>query len=387
MVPSAFVQLQTLPLTANGKIDRKALPEPERTLEQNERLILPRDMIELQLAQIWTSVLNINPIGITSNFFELGGHSLLAVSLMSKIKKQFQIDLPLATLFTSPTIEQLARLLRLTENPLPWSVLVPIKSNGNKTPLFCIHPGGGNVFAYQDLAHQLSLEQPFYGIQSFGLNPQNKPHNNIEQMANHYIQEIKTIQPNGPYFLSGWCTGGLVAFEMAQQLREQDEPIALLALLDSYPLLSASQETEEEDAALLVSLFGGDLDISLEQLSQLRPEEHLIYIVERAKQKNIVSKDFNLAQLSSFLSTIKLNGKAAENYKPKYYSGSMVLFKATENEPNVEDIWNELVGHIEVCLVPGDHINMVKPPHVQILAEKIQNYLNQTLLNELVVEI
>ena len=389
MMPSVFVTLDTLPLTPNGKIDRLALPTPDGVSRENE-YIAPRTVVELQLTQIWSSVINITQVGVRDNFFTLGGHSLLAVRLMSQIQQHFQINLPLATLFQSPTIEQLAHLISSSTNSLPWSVLVPIKPNGNQPPLFCIHPAGGNVLCYQDLAYYLSSEQPFYGLQSVGLNLQNQPHISIEQMATHYIKELQTVQPNGPYFLSGWCLGGLVAFEMAQQLCHQGEEIALLALLDSYPPCVTSQEPED-DAALLVGLLGEELDLVgllregldlLEQLRQFELDEQLIYMVEKAKQKNLVPEDFDLAQAHHFLKIYKLNAQAAQNYKPQYYPGSIVLYKSSETDADLESTWNEIVEHTEIYVVPGNHISMIREPHIKVLAEKLQKFLEQAQINQ-----
>jgi amino acid adenylation domain-containing protein len=382
MLPAAFVTLDTLPLTPNGKVDRKALPALEVEISREHEYVAPRTAIELQLAQIWSSVINITPVGVRDNFFELGGHSLLAVRLMSQIQQHFQINLPLATLFQNPSIEQLAHILHSSGDSLPWSALVPIKSNGNQSPLFCIHPAGGNVLCYQDLASYLSPEQSFYGLQAFGLNPQNQPHTSIEQMATHYIQELKAVQPHSPYFLSGWSLGGLVAFEMAQQLSHQGEQIALLALLDTYPFSITSQEPED-DTALLVELLGENLDICLEQLRKFEPQEQLIYVLEQAKQKNLVPEDFDLAYACHLLEIYKLNVQAGQIYQPQYYSGSVVLFKASETDADLTSMWNELMEYIEIYEVPGNHQNMVRPTHVKVLAEKLQKSLEQAQTNQL----
>ncbi|NJM73771.1 MAG: hypothetical protein HC862_28665 [Scytonema sp. RU_4_4] len=342
----------------------------------------PRNLCEFQLVRIWEDILDIHPVSIQDNFFELGGHSLIAVRLMSQIQQHFQINLPLATLFQNPTIEQLANFLGSSTDSLPWSTLVPIKSNGNQPPLFCIHPAGGNVLCYQHFTYYLSSEQPLYGLQSVGLNPQNQPHTSIEQMATYYIQELQTLQPHGPYFLSGWSLGGLVAFEMAQQLSHQGEQVALLSLLDSYPVSITSKEPED-DAALLVDLLREDLDLCLEEMRQFEPEEQLIYIVEQAKQKNLVPEGFDLAQAHHLLRIYKLNAQAAQNYKPQYYSGSIVLFRASETDADLESAWNELVEHTETHVVPGNHQNMVSPPHVQTLAQHLQKSLEQAQSNQL----
>ncbi|HYN80431.1 MAG TPA: AMP-binding protein, partial [Gemmatimonadaceae bacterium] len=177
MVPSAFVMLHELPLTPNGKVDRRALPVPDQERPELERAFLaPRDTLELQLTKMWEKVLGVEPIGVKDNFFDLGGHSLLAVRLFAQIEKSFGRNLPLATLFQAPTIEQLADILRQQGWTSRWSSLVPIQPGGSKPPFYCMHAGGGQVFFYRDLAHRLGPDQPFYGLQIRTLNGVQMPH-------------------------------------------------------------------------------------------------------------------------------------------------------------------------------------------------------------------
>ncbi|MCP5003307.1 MAG: amino acid adenylation domain-containing protein, partial [Planctomycetes bacterium] len=220
MVPADFTVLEKLPLTPNGKVDRKAFPEPD-TLLTGKYYQAPRETVELQLAQIWENVLDIRPVGISDNFFELGGHSLLAIRLMTQIEQQLKKQLPLTTLFQNTTIEQFATILRKQAEPLPWSSLVAIQPKGEKLPIFCVHPAGGNVFCYLELAQHLGEEQPFYGLQSFGFEAGQVAHTHVVEMARFYLDEVQTLHPHGPYQLAGWSFGGLVAFEMAIQLQTQ----------------------------------------------------------------------------------------------------------------------------------------------------------------------
>ncbi|MDF5719565.1 MAG: amino acid adenylation domain-containing protein [Rhizonema sp. PD37] len=368
------------------RISAEQIPQvrlPEKLVQKDlpKDFDAPRNLWEFQLVRIWEDILDIHPVGIRDNFFELGGHSLLAVRLMSQIQKHLQINLPLAILFQYPTIEKLARFIDSSTNSLPslpWSALVPIKTHGNQPPLFCVHPGGGNVLCYHHLAYYLSSERLLYGLQSVGLNPDNQPHTSIEQMATHYIQELQTVQPHGPYFLSGWSFGGLVAFEMAQQLSYQGEHIALLALLDTTPP-SLSYEGAVDYAFLLVELFKKDLDLCLEELRQFEPEEQIIYAVEQAKQKNIVIKGFDFEQAPLLLKILQINAQAMQNYKAQYYSGSVVLFKASETDEDFDFGWNELVERLETVVVPGNHISMVSPPHIQTLVHNIEKFLEQAV--------
>ena len=205
-------------MTPNGKINRQGLPEPEFDFASTETAVAG-DALQWQLSRIWQEVLGKKQIGIRDNFFDLGGHSLLAARLMHKIGQELGKTLPLAMLFESPTIEQLADALSQDGWSRYWSSLVPIQPSGSQPPFFCVHGVGGNVIGLRELGQCMGPDYPFYGLQSQGLDGTRPCHKTIEEMALHYIHEIRSVQPNGPYFLGGFSFGGLVAYEMAQQLR------------------------------------------------------------------------------------------------------------------------------------------------------------------------
>ncbi|HYT32700.1 MAG TPA: amino acid adenylation domain-containing protein, partial [Thermoanaerobaculia bacterium] len=233
MVPGSFVFLKAFPLTPNGKVDRRALPVPDQTRPELGRAYeAPRDELELRLSKIWEKALSVRPIGVHDNFFELGGNSLLAGRLFAQIQRMCRKDLSPIALFQAPTIEQLALLLRSAQSPTSWSSLVPIQSGGSRPPLFCMHAGAGTILFYHDLARRLGPDQPIYGLQAQGLYGKATPHATVEEMAAHYIQEIRTVQPDGPYRLAGFCFGATLAFEMAQQLRAAGFEVGLLASFD-----------------------------------------------------------------------------------------------------------------------------------------------------------
>ncbi|AOX02683.1 non-ribosomal peptide synthetase [Moorena producens PAL-8-15-08-1] len=386
MVPSAFVTLDSLPLTPNGKVDRKSLPAPDGFFTRENEYVAPRTTIELELTQIWSEVLNLTSVGVQDNFFELGGHSLNAVSLMSKIQQQFQINLPLATLFKSPTIEQLASLLGSsvnTQNP----ILVGIKTSGNQPPLFCIHPVGGNVLCYAELARHLAQDYPVYGLQSLGLDGQQQPLTSVEEMASDYIEAIQQIQPQGPYHLIGWSMGGVIAYEMAQQLQAKNTPVALLTLIDSYaPTLI--RKPSEIDQAMIVNqlaqdlggLYGQELDISHETLRQIEPDEQVLHLFEQGKQQGILPSDLEIEQMRSLWKVLKANITANYHYKPKAYPGSLLLINASQTSPAViEDPthgWGSLVnGDIQTHTITGDHYTIMKAPQVDGITAELNNYL------------
>ena len=239
MVPSTFMFLDELPLTPNGKVDRRTLPAPDRVGSTRRGIrVAPRDTLELQLVQIWEDILGLRPVGVTDNFFDLGGHSLLAVRLIARIHKQFGQKLPLPTLFQGATIEQLAGVLRRSPTPLRCSPLVGIHLGGSGRPFFCVHPVGGSILCYAGLSRRLGPDQPFYGLQHPGLDGEWAPYTRIEEMASDYLTALRAVQPEGPYLLGGWSLGGIVAFEMAQQLEARGQKVALLALLDASALAS-----------------------------------------------------------------------------------------------------------------------------------------------------
>ena len=199
MVPSSFVVLDSLPLTASGKLNRRALPAPDDSVDRTGTILAaPETPLEKSLTAIWADVLEIKAIGINDNFFDLGGHSLLAVRLFAQIEKKLGKRLPLATLFQAPTVAQLAAVIQKDWTP-EWSSLVainPVEPAGSKPPFFCVHALGGNVLEYRELARHLGDDQPFYGLQSAGLDGKHAPHTRVEDMAAHYIKEMRELQPD-----------------------------------------------------------------------------------------------------------------------------------------------------------------------------------------------
>ena len=307
MVPAAFVTLAALPLTPTSKIDRLALPVPESVrTDTHSAMVTRRDALDLQLTQIWETVLGITPIGLQENFFDLGGHSLLAVQLFDYIERLCGKKLPLATLFQAPTIEHLAHVLRQDDWVAPWSSLVAIQPGGSKPPLFCVHAHGGDVLFYRDLATYLGADQPFYALQAQGLDGTRPRHTSIPEMARHYVQEIRTLQLAGPYFLGGFCMGARIAFEMAQQLQAQGQDVALLALLDAYAPGFRSTLPQRFAQPYEVMLRLQRLWHHLWNLTLLDAHKRRAYIATRAQgmQTQVVQRLRRKLQRVTFLGTL-----------------------------------------------------------------------------------
>ncbi len=366
MLPSSFVKLETMPLTPNGKVDRRSLPAPSAAdSAHNEGMTAPKDALESQLVRIWETILGKAPIGVRQSFFDLGGHSLLAVRLMHRLEQAFGKRMPITVLFQAPTIEHMAELLRTKGWAPSWSSLVPVQPMGSKRPLFLVHGAGGTVIIYRDLARHLGPDQPVYGLQAQGLDGKQACLNSVEDMAAHYIDAIRTIQPEGPYLLGGLSFGGTVAFEMARQLQAKGEEVALLALLDTFP------GKYEPATSLLL------------KLGKMPVREQLDYIQRKTgayarNWKRRIDRIFLPPELKNVRQGIH---QAGTKYSPLPYSGDITLFRASEKSlRGVNDAyagWRELAtGGLEVVEIPGGHVSMLSEPQVAMLAEQLKIYLH-----------
>jgi thioesterase domain-containing protein/acyl carrier protein len=365
MVPHAFVALSSLPLTPNGKVDRRALPAPSADdLAVEEGFSVPKDALESELVKLWEQLLGRRPIGVQQNFFELGGHSLLAVRLMHRIEQEFGKRLPITTLLQAPTIEQLANVLRGEGCSSDWSSLVPIKPSGSKLPLFCIHGGGGAVMVYRELAQHLAPDQPMYGLQAQGLDGKQPRLNRVEDMAAHYLKEIRAVQPEGPYFLGGLSFGGTVAFEMAQQLHAQGQQVGLLFLFDTFP------KGYESKVVLLRKLW---------QMPRNEQFEYIGRKISRYQLQKRIYRHFLPRALKDVREAIN---QAGMQYEMRRYPGPVTLFCASEKSlRGVRDPyagWQSLAaGGLEVYEIPGGHVSILAEPQVRVLAQHLRACLER----------
>ncbi len=390
MMPTAFVALDRFPLTANGKVDRHALPEPEATTEMRTAGVAPRDELEQQLVTIWREVLAVNSIGTNDNFFTLGGHSLLALRMFVKMEEQLHVTLPLATLFQAPTIAGLAALLRRGVKPEAGRSLVAIQPTGNRPPVFGIPGVGGNVIAYNALARLLGPDRPFYGLQSRGLDGMTTPLTRIEDIAAAFLREIRSVQPQSPYYLMGSCMGGIVAYEMAQQLRSVGQEVGLLILLETWLSMQTSSTRPLKIGQRMPAMVGFVADrlrLYADTLARLSFRERLRYVLGRMKllAEMIAHRDvlreargeFNLRMVT------QANLQAFQQYHlQKTYPGPVVCFRAEGRQVAPDDYrlaWRDIIsGELEIAHAPGDNSGqMLHAPNVQELAVQIQTYLNR----------
>ncbi|MBI4852597.1 MAG: amino acid adenylation domain-containing protein [Acidobacteria bacterium] len=394
MVPSLFIRIDKFPLTANGKIDHKALTN--LALEQSSDLsptpyIAPRNSIEETLAEIYSNLLGIDKVGINDNFFDIGGHSLLATRLMANIEKRLSVKLPLSMLIQSATIERLGELLKEPHTP-EWSSLVEIQKGRTQTPIFIVHPAGGNVLGYFELASQLGKEQPFYGFQSNGLNAEQKPHETIEEMAAHYIELMKQVQPEGPYQLAGHSMGGVIAFEMAQQLLAKDDVVELLALFDSWvPTMNKQNpfkginidDLSASEAVLVASTLNLKNDENLKELINEVNRLDMVSQFECVDKINDLPGGIDISQKELLLRIFKINCHALYNYQPKIYSGKIAFFRASEGVLSktfdFSSSWNKLSRQpLECYNVAGDHQSMLTSPSVKTLVKYLKPLIDKT---------
>ncbi|MCA1587041.1 MAG: phosphopantetheine-binding protein, partial [Acidobacteria bacterium] len=396
MVPSVYVPLAALPHTPNGKIDRRALPLPDRNdAASKDEWIAPRTPAEARLAEIWGEVLQVGRVGCDDNFFDLGGHSLLGVRLFSQVEQQFGTRLPLATLLEAPTLAQMAGLIG-QENWTPsWSSLVPIQREGTRTPFFCTHGAGANVLYLRTLARYLGDDQPFYGLQSQGLDGKTAPFERVEDMAAHYLNELRSVQPQGPYMLGGFSFGGVVVFEMAQQLVAQGEEVSLLALIDTFFPAVPKYLPPRTRFSRFVYPLAGRLDRELSDLGRHGMRQYFrqwwIYVQEGVKRRlargakalspTLAIEGWDISH--TLRRVVEANLLAERRYLPRPYPGRVVLFHGSDMPIELQDTrlaWDEVAGGgLEVHIVPGDHNSLREEPHVSVLAAKLRACLDRYL--------
>ncbi|MEU5210162.1 amino acid adenylation domain-containing protein [Streptomyces sp. NPDC020742] len=372
MVPSAIVALDALPLTPNGKLDRRALPDPDTADAAARRG--PRTAREERLCALFAQVLGLPSVGVDDNFFDLGGHSLLAAGLLSRIRSAFGVDLGVRALFGSPTVAELALLLDAGPvEPAP-GILLPLRAQGSRAPLFCVHPGAGLSWLYAGLLPHLGPDRPVHGIQARGLGRTGGLPATVESMAADYVEQIRTVQPTGPYHLLGWSFGGLVAHAMATLLQRDGEQVALLGMLDSYPVESAQrcalpQLTDRDFHAILVASAGHDAPVAPAEPDAGRMAEAL------QRKMGLPAHLTDGGSEASLLDVYRNNLALMREFRPGLFHGDLLFFAAAVADPTdpfdagrtSAQAWRGYVdGAIESHDVAATHHRMMRP---QALAE------------------
>ena len=389
MVPSHFMLLNEMPLTPNGKVDRKALPQP--TWHSSNSYEPPRNQLEEMLANLWAETLGLTLVGIYDNFFEIGGDSISATRILNHIQKNLAIEVPLGVLFKASTIADLSEHLSQSDDWDPMISTLPIKSSGTDAPLFCIHPALGLSWGYAGLLRHLPKTTPLYGLQAKGLRHAVRLPNSVEEMAAEYLQQIKQVQPEGPYRLLGWSFGGLVAHSIAEQLQAEGESVSFLCMMDSYPYkLDYQQPKNEADIVRAALLFLG-YDISTLDNLPINKEE-LASLLWRDYDDSSMSvvQDMQKSQadiMDRVQAIIENNLELAGRFKPGKVDGDLLFFIAEESVnssmgnilEHQANAWSSrITGKIETHSIPCRHQDMLDSAPLESIAPIIKERLQQS---------
>jgi thioesterase domain-containing protein/acyl carrier protein len=376
MIPTEFIVLDEIPKTPSRKVDALALPEPEKNRSSRKiDYVEPRNSIERKLVEIWETLLEFQPIGVKDDFFELGGHSLLALRLIAEIEDKFEVKVPFAALVQVRTIDELATILQDKDSLQTWSHLVALQPLGTKTPFFCVPPSAVTVMVFKDLAKYMSEERPFYALEYTGMDEGTETHKSIAAMASFNIEKIRSVQPEGPYYLGGMCFGGIVAYEMAKQLLEAGERVAFLGILDSThaPYLSRPRSYP----VFMLTRF-----INQKILRQKFPIG--MAPLERAMKKFAPDDDFSHRIYDVFTT----HNYARVKYITTPYPETITLFNTAGSRGDFSrDKWKEVAGgKLEIVSIPGVHggvrvdlqegeQSFIHEPMVQIFAHRLNESL------------
>ena len=336
----------------------------------------PRDEVENALAGWWADLLGDRGAGVDQDFFELGGHSLVAMRLFTKIKNTYDVDLGLATLLEARTIEKLASVIRAARKPAkngpkPWPALVPIQTKGSRPPIYFVGGWAGNVLTFEVISRYMGPDQPVYGLQPQGLDGKQPFLTSIEDIASNYLPAIRSVQPHGPYYLGGYSFGGVVAFEIAQQLQAQGEEVALVAFIDTIEWRYWQRPPTPLER----------LEIYQLRIRKLFASGGLEYLKDRLRAKALRARTGLYRMMGRPMplplrTIVQANRFAAANYVPRRYPGRLTLFRCLERDIRDRDDyflgWSGLAGGgVDVIDVPGHHLTITKEPHVRALAEKL----------------
>jgi phthiocerol/phenolphthiocerol synthesis type-I polyketide synthase E len=361
------------------------------------------------ICAIWKEMFQVDKVGIHDDFFELGGDSVMALKLLSALELAFNVGLPLSEVINSPNVAAQANaIVEFTELPMDQrkvSPLVALQSKGSKPAFFCVHPAGGIIHCYIEMSRILGKDQPFYAFQHPGIDGKSGPYVTYPKMAELYIESMLEIQPKGPYFLGGWSFGGTLAYEMAMQLLARGEEVAMLALFDSpspSSLYRLKGRPEFEFAGMLAflsqalgTMFGADIQVSVDDMRKIPPEQQLDYILQRAV---VVSGDSEMGNAKEALERIvdifEVCDVGERDYEPGRYPQNIHMYRVQDlddyeftgykEHPQLESAtfgWDELCdGDVLVRFVPGTHISMIFPPNVNILTEKFKLDLDKSII-------
>lgn len=379
MIPSVWVELETLPLTGNGKIDRNALPDVNDIEKVKREYAEPETETERMLVNIWKENFRNNDIDVLSNFFYIGGHSLMAVQILSKLKKITGKNLQLSIFYKYPSVRLLAHFLDKENEDYNFRSLVAIKPSGSKNPLYIIHGDGLNVLNFSKLADHVGKDQPIYGLQALGLNGIDEPIDKLPVIAYHYMQEIIQHNPRGPYLLAGYSSGGYVAMEIRKQMVAQGRDVKMLIIFDTD-----AEKTEYKDwYSLLPKKAKRHFPLMLQAM---RVSVNQWFKGKTLQPETPVEKKKDSKEFYKLIQKIKNKHITAfRNYPLEPFDGKIYLYRAKISVHYVE--YGKYLGWekfakkgVELFEIPGDHFSMLKPPHVAELGDILQKNIDDVAL-------
>ena len=399
MIPSQWIRLSSFPLTPNGKINRNALPKPGEQKSASASVSTEQESLnptQELIKKLWEEALQVGNIRLDDDFFELGGHSILAVKIMVDLEKLTGVKLPLAVLFTSPTVRKLSVLYESPETEEHWNPIVPLHTSGKNKPLYFAHGISGNVFKYHALAQRLGHDQPSYGLQAYGLNGKDTPFHDMIEMASYHVDEIRKFQPIGPYYLAGGSFGGYLAYEMARQLKSAGHEVPFVCLFD----IDAGKKKDFLPAGVKQLV---DAHLKAErmvkrafELALADKEERNKYFEARKKmqqrnndieswlEKHKMAEMIGQESAAYFRRIEEACHDALMNYKIQPFDGDVLLIRANEgyfnNEYDDELGWTHFVrGRVSTEIVNGDHNSIFWEPNVEELAKVVTGYLRGSM--------
>lgn len=352
-----------------------------------------KEDVSVKLAEMWQKLLGVESVGPDDDYFVLGGDSILAVQLFCEIEATFGVKMPVASLFDAPTIASLSGMIEREVPALHWSPLVPIQRADTRPPFFCVHGAGGNVLIYRDLSRHLGADQPFYGLQSQGLDGRSSLLETVEEMAALYVKEIRGVQPNGPYFLGGYCGGGTIAYEVAQQLQTSGERVALLALFDTMnwsKLVSPAVFARLYHVIQKLRFHAGNFALLDAPGKSAFLREKLNSVHSRIPVwKGTALSWFGFdardgrAEARLLARIWHCNDRACGKYVPEPYDGLVTDFRPTKqyrmySRPNLK--WSQLAKEGEgVIILPVYPAGMLVEPFVRELAAQLRRSIDNAM--------
>jgi amino acid adenylation domain-containing protein len=388
MVPDNFIVIDAMPMTPNGKVDKKTLAAQDIETVQTVSYVAPRTDVEKMVADIWIELLGIEQVGIYDNFFELGGHSLIAVQVMARIETETGKRLPLAVLFENSTVEKLSLMLEMDGKSITWDSLVPIKPNGTKVPIYIVHGAGLNVLLFNTLAKHMDTDQPVYGLQAKGLNGVDEPLSRIEDIAAHYISSIRAQNPDGPYALAGFSFGGIIAYEMAKQLMALNKDVRMLAMFDTYAYRTPYYDPWLAKNVKRGLYFGRKVWHSLTFKDGFtKTIAKRAQAFERGAIRLLWKLKFGNEQKQTgffgYANKIdEMNNIAQKHYKIQPSDIAIELFRAETRSFYLDDYiymgWKPYaLNGVNIHNVPGEHNTIFKEPNDKVFAQILQDCLDK----------